>query len=634
MTDLTVLFVHDRPEWADLIARRVESYDGSIQVRTVEDVEAAEAAIAEGGVDCLVSDYRLEVADVHVLLSRLREADPSVPIVLIADDGRSDLAAGAIEAGVTDHVLFESAAEEPAVFVTWVRSAVESAADTGAEDAGGADGTDQTGRVGIEAIPDAVAILSPERLEAFNDRLIALTGFDRAALADRDLVEEIVHPADRRRIAALIEKPPVEPVSIEASVVDSDGAVRICDWRAVGLADGPAVCVSIRDVTERSRDRRRLARDRSLRRAIAHIASEARSRSELETTLVDRLADRRGTRRVWLGRIDGESFAVTADSGGAEPLPDLPREQDERDPHPAIRAAATQSPASEAIDDRWTLAVPIAFREVLEAVLVVEHEQPIDDAERDLLVETADLIAVAIHAIETEGALIAERAIELGVRIANGTPYTAALAAIDADDDARVSVRGTVPTGDIVRQFVTLRDLEADAFREALAEQSGVQTITAYGPADGPVRLEVLLDGPTPETLLAGAGVLVESVVATAAGTEIIVECTPRRPIEAILDLLEERVGPVSTMWRRERDRPDGSSVLERGQDVTTAILERADLTDRQREVLETAVHRGYFEQPRASSASEIGDALDITESTVRDHIRRAEGKLFGALFR
>ncbi|MFB6162762.1 MAG: bacterio-opsin activator domain-containing protein [Halococcoides sp.] len=618
MSDLTVLLVHDRPEWADLIARRVESYDGHLTVRTVEDIESAEAAIESGDIDCVVSDYRLEVADVHVLLARLREADPTVPIVLIADDGRGDLAAGAIEAGVTDHVLFESAAEEPAVFVTWVRSAAEDGAGTAS---------------GIEAVPDAVAVVSPSGLEAFNDRLLDLTGFDRAALSDRDLVGEIVHPADRRRIRSLVEDPPEEPAAVEASVVDADGSVRICDWQVVALDD--ALCCAIRDVTERSRERRRLVRDRSLRRSIATIASEAPSRSDLETRLVMRLGERRAYRRVWVGRIDGEAFTVTADSGGEDPLPDLPRAEAAGEPHPAIRAAATQTRVAEADGDRWTLAVPIAFREVLEAVLVVETERgPIDEDERELLAEAADLVAVAIHAIETEGALIADRAIELGVRVENGTPYAAALAAIDAGSDARVSVLGTVPTEEFVRQFVTLRGVDPDRFVETLADRSSVRSLTRYGPADGQPRLEVHLDGPTPETTLASAGVLVESVVATAAGTEIIVECTPRRPIEAILDHLAEFVGPVSTMWRRERERPDGSTVLERGQNVTTVILDRAALTDRQREVLETAVHRGYFDQPRGSSAAEIGETLGITESTVRDHLRRAERKLFEALFR
>lgn len=54
------------------------------------------------------------------------------------------------------------------------------------------------------------------------------------------------------------------------------------------------------------------------------------------------------------------------------------------------------------------------------------------------------------------------------------------------------------------------------------------------------------------------------------------------------------------------------------------------ELTDRQREVLQTAFDMGYFEVPRAVSAAEIADELGLDQSTVVEHLQRAERNLLG----
>ena len=55
-------------------------------------------------------------------------------------------------------------------------------------------------------------------------------------------------------------------------------------------------------------------------------------------------------------------------------------------------------------------------------------------------------------------------------------------------------------------------------------------------------------------------------------------------------------------------------------------------LTDRQREVVETAYEMGYFEYPRESNATEVAAALDIRPSTFTEHLTAAQGKLLGEL--
>lgn len=56
------------------------------------------------------------------------------------------------------------------------------------------------------------------------------------------------------------------------------------------------------------------------------------------------------------------------------------------------------------------------------------------------------------------------------------------------------------------------------------------------------------------------------------------------------------------------------------------------ELTDRQREVLETAFELGYFDVPRAASTDDVAAALDIDDSTVAEHLQRAEHNLLAEL--
>ncbi|WP_436934949.1 helix-turn-helix domain-containing protein [Halovenus marina] len=55
-------------------------------------------------------------------------------------------------------------------------------------------------------------------------------------------------------------------------------------------------------------------------------------------------------------------------------------------------------------------------------------------------------------------------------------------------------------------------------------------------------------------------------------------------------------------------------------------------LTDRQREVIETAFEMGYYEVPREISTEEIASELELDPSTVVEHLQRAERNVFSQL--
>lgn len=90
-----------------------------------------------------------------------------------------------------------------------------------------------------------------------------------------------------------------------------------------------------------------------------------------------------------------------------------------------------------------------------------------------------------------------------------------------------------------------------------------------------------------------------------------------------ILALRERYPGiDVCRLLRREHDASEESPVF----------LDRSRLTDRQREVLETAHGMGYFDHPKGANAGEVAEALDITAATFSEHLAAAQSKLLDAI--
>lgn len=55
-------------------------------------------------------------------------------------------------------------------------------------------------------------------------------------------------------------------------------------------------------------------------------------------------------------------------------------------------------------------------------------------------------------------------------------------------------------------------------------------------------------------------------------------------------------------------------------------------LTDRQQEVLEVAFENGYYDVPRQASTTDLAAELGLDDSTVSEHLQRAEHNLLAAL--
>jgi predicted DNA binding protein len=74
--------------------------------------------------------------------------------------------------------------------------------------------------------------------------------------------------------------------------------------------------------------------------------------------------------------------------------------------------------------------------------------------------------------------------------------------------------------------------------------------------------------------------------------------------------------------------------VLETGEHTPEVGDLFLSLTERQREVLETAVALGYYDNPRQATHEDVAARVDASPSTVGEHLRKIESRVFAQLVR
>jgi signal transduction histidine kinase/ActR/RegA family two-component response regulator len=108
-----VLVVDADTEVADDLAARLTAMERSVTVRSAATVAAAEEAVADGSIDCVVSEHELEDGDGVELLCRLGDGYPDLTRILFTGTGSEAVASDAVEARVDAYVPKQLGADGP-----------------------------------------------------------------------------------------------------------------------------------------------------------------------------------------------------------------------------------------------------------------------------------------------------------------------------------------------------------------------------------------------------------------------------------------------------------------------------------------------------------------------------------------
>jgi CheY-like chemotaxis protein len=122
---IRVLLVDDDVGFAELASEFLAQEDDAIELETVTDAAAGLERLQQPPpIDCVVSDYRMPRTDGLSFLQDVRRFDPELPFLLFTGRGDEEIAAEAIQAGVTDYVRKKGSAAQFAFLADRIREAV------------------------------------------------------------------------------------------------------------------------------------------------------------------------------------------------------------------------------------------------------------------------------------------------------------------------------------------------------------------------------------------------------------------------------------------------------------------------------------------------------------------------------
>jgi DNA-binding CsgD family transcriptional regulator len=266
----------------------------------------------------------------------------------------------------------------------------------------------------------------------------------------------------------------------------------------------------------------------------------------------------------------------------------------------------------------------LTYDGVTHGVLTVGTDAPsaFGDRERDVLAQLGTSIANAVAAIERRRALESDETVELEFSGAGESlSFTRAARAADC----RVRHERTVvrQDGPVSVYFSFEGDLPSDA--PTIAERTLPGTVEVVTEESD----SVLVESRTADwfgTPLAEYGGVLRKAVADPEETTVTVEVPRQADVRSFADRLQT-IAPSLELTAKRQHRRQSRTPAEISDQL------QAELTDRQFEVLRTALSAGYFEWPREHDGREVADRLDITQPTFNKHLRLAERQTFELLF-
>ncbi|ELY53186.1 bacterio-opsin activator domain-containing protein [Natronolimnohabitans innermongolicus] len=267
------------------------------------------------------------------------------------------------------------------------------------------------------------------------------------------------------------------------------------------------------------------------------------------------------------------------------------------------------------------LVVPIRHRRTVYGALVVNATEPNAFADRepaafDVL---GDAIGYAFNAIENRLILHADAVTELTFE----APAAASLfAELSATLSCAIALEGVVPAENgALRCYVTVSGTSAGTVVDALAGADDVDAVRVVSDRTDDFLLECTLRGGSPLRPIVEYGASVERAHAEAGTLRLTAVVAAGTSVRDVVETVRGTHPDVRLVSKRRAERPLRSVRGFRGE-----LDER--LTDRQRDVLESAYYAGYFTQPRESSGTEIAPGLDISGPTFHQHLQAGLEKL------
>ena len=377
-------------------------------------------------------------------------------------------------------------------------------------------------------------------------------------------------------------------------------------------------------------------------RAIVKSVVQAGSRESICHILCDTLYEHDQFSGVWVGDPDYSSqrLCVQCAAGDADHLladmmpltgnSSFPAMQAKEKREPIIVSDVAARPAADTWrhtalihDIRSIASVPLLFGDVLYGVLTMHSAQPstFDALTTSVLTELGELVGYIINSVAERNALLADELIELTFVLQG---------ADDVFVDLATACEATIHIDNILKRseftflvHFTVEDVNPERVLEIATRASMISEIEVVADEPNP-RFEAITVGECVGTELADMGAHLRTIAIAEDACELCVSIPPNRDIRSIVNQLTDRYVDVELVTQRHTSvRPPTSRQW----------LVQEHLTNRQATILQTAFFSGYFDTPRKRTGVEIAASLDISQPGFAKQLRRAQYRLFEALF-
>jgi len=420
--------------------------------------------------------------------------------------------------------------------------------------------------------------------------------------------------------------------------------------------DATLLANRVANAVESARTRHQLDRERRGKAAALELLTSTTNVTDLSTEFCQVLVEDHDYAGAWIGGIeDGEIVPQTVegcaayldaftDSGVVTTVDDPVVMAAEREESVALSLTSIDSEANEtdsesraAVGDNWqqlardhgfvtATGIPIRRDGIRIGVLGVyrtTQQSTLGEQQWKIPEEYAQILGYVHRTAELKRSLLADESVHLDIEI---TDTTAPIAELTEQLGTGVSatVPSTVGQDDGTTLYLTqLSGTTREAVEEAVEACKSVDLSEVSSDEDG-IRCDLYSTVRTPEDVLAANGAGIERTVGVDGTTTISVSLSDYSSVGDVTAALRTAYNDVtvSRVWNYQERQPRIGS---------EEPLE--SLTGRQRNVLSHAYFDGYFEQPRGISATELAAKFNISRTTMTQHMRTAQRKLFGQLF-
>lgn len=161
-----------------------------------------------------------------------------------------------------------------------------------------------------------------------------------------------------------------------------------------------------------------------------------------------------------------------------------------------------------------------------------------------------------------------------------------------------------------------------------LRDHAGMADYSLLSKADDVAHVRTVIDQTAAMETIRDGGGYITGPFYVADGSELWhVGFDDRGEADGTLSRLD-RDNEFEVVERREPDVPELQGFVQNAGAAMTLIEGCQDLSDVERETLETAASEGYFESPRSATLGTLADRFDVSKPAVSKNLRRGQRKM------